>query len=516
MFGHPHSTTVKPALRVDVYSHHITVCKYGDRIKLLLLQFCRGLGQYGLKLVGRRKFIRAIVAVYAATTMDRREFRFHITQKEDVLRFLCSNGVSSEDIDIVEHPLYEPVEAKFSNITGQPPRDYQIPIIGYLAAPGAIKVLPIQTGKGKTRCTLDALCVIQQRAGLVIKGMYVDQWILVLKEDYGLKTKEIMLIRGSEDLKALIAIARAGELEAKVVIITSKTLFNYYKAYEASVEGNFEYDCHPEELWKLLGVGVRIIDEVHQEFHANFRQDLYSHVPKTISLSATLESDDNFVNRMYRVMFPAECRPAALEWDKYTEVLALQYKIMNFNRIRFMGANKMYSHVKFEQSLLRQKDMLARYLDMIYRITDDQFVKIFEPGQRMLIFCATVEMCSEVRDFLRRKFQDIRIGRYVQEDDYAVLQANDIIVTTLKSAGTAIDIDGLRVAFMTDNIDSKQANIQALGRLRRLKKWPDVRPEFVYIYAGNVERHTTYHKRKKDKLRGKVLAYRDLITNFHI
>jgi superfamily II DNA or RNA helicase len=514
--SHLPGTTVKPALRVDVYSHHIKFTQFDDLMKHVLLQYCKGLGHYGLKMVAPRQFVRAITCVYAASTNDRREFRFHINQREEIMRHVLSREYTLDQILIVEHDLYVPSKVVYKHVTSQVPYDYQIPMIEYLADPGKTKILTIQTGAGKTFCFHKAIALIEQRVALVIKGMYVEQWIETTKKNLGLKAKEIMVVRGSKDLQALIDIALAGELHANFIIITSKTLFNYYKSYESAQQDMFEYNCLPEDLWRILDVGVRGIDEVHQEFHANFREDLYSHVPKTINLTATLDSDDAFINRMYMVMFPPECRPPAIEHKKYIDVLALEYRLEDFRRVRFIGANKMYSHVKYEQCIMRYPDLTRQYFKMISDIAFDQFIAVFEPGQRMLIFCSTVEMCTELTKYMWGKYPDMAIGRYTQEDDFAVLKLNDISITTLKSAGTAVDVDGLRVCLMTDSISSKQANIQVVGRLRELKRWPDISPLFVYIYAGNVDKHKQYAVEKQEKLRDKVATQRTLLTSYHL
>jgi superfamily II DNA or RNA helicase len=508
---------VKPAMRVDIYSHHFTVYDFDDYVKHTLLQYCRGLGHYGLKMIAPRQFVRAITTVYAARTSDSREFRFHINGKGEFDYFMASHAFAADRIETRVIPLYEPVKVIYEHLRAPPLRPYQVPQVEYLTADGRTKVLTLPTGYGKGITSMSGCVTIGDRVGLVIKGMYVDKWIDELKEVLGLRTKDILLVRGSKDLHALIALAKAGGIEAKWIIITGKTMYNYFQAYEEATSIDaFEYECLPEDFWKLLGVGIRVIDEVHQEFHANFRLDLYSHVPKTISMSATLDHDDNFINRMYRMMFPPEERPPVIEIDKYIDIMALQYRILDLKKVRYFGASKMYSQIKFEQSILRYKDILQRYVNMIAEITRDQFVDIFEPGQRMLIFCGTVEMCNAVKERLHRMFPDLAIGRYTQEDDFSVLEMNDLIVTTLKSAGTAVDISGLRVVLMTDNIDSKQANVQAVGRLRKLKNWPDVSPMFIYIYAGNIDKHVWYSNNKKDKLRGKVKSFKDLITQYHV
>ena len=63
--------------------------------------------------------------------------------------------------------------------------------------------------------------------------------------------------------------------------------------YEVKKSNNM-YGCNPEDFFNLINVGIRLIDEVHQDFHLNFKIDLYTNVKKTISLSATLQSDNKF------------------------------------------------------------------------------------------------------------------------------------------------------------------------------------------------------------------------------
>lgn len=514
----PSAQAIPPAVRVDLYSHNVKLSEYDDRLKTYLLQYCRGLVSMGLKRVGPGKFIQVPKATYAASLADRTEFRFHIHQWEDLKVHLSRFGITDGRMNVVNHPMYVPVKVSFDKVTKQEPRDYQIPLIEYLCAPGKTKLLTLQTGKGKTFTTNKAVSLIGVRVGLVIKGGYVEKWVGDVHQDLGLKPGEVMVVRGSTDMKKIIELANHKQLKAQFIIITNKTLANFYRSYEREYGTSlYEYGCKPGDLWELLGVGLRIIDEVHQEYHSNFRVDLYSNVPKTISLSGSLEADDSFMNRMYDVAFPKDCRPPETQLDRYVVVRALQYRIKDPNRIRCTGANKMYSHVKFEQSVMKHRDILANYLEMITDITYNEFVKDFDPaGMRMLIFAATVEFCTLLRNHLHKKFPDLNIARYVSEDEFSVLSNNDIIVTTLKSAGTALDISGLWVCFMTDSIDSKQANIQAVGRLRRLKQWPDVTPKFVYIYATNNDKHVSYHYRKMDKLRTRVLGYADLITNYHI
>lgn len=651
---------LKPEIRLDVYSHNVKVTKFSQRGKEAMLDFCRGLAEYGLKMVGYKRFVREMLRVYAAATKDRTEFRFHRNQLEELLEHLKQWNYLDDQIEIIRHGMYTPVEAHFQMDKNFVPRDYQHKPIDYLIEEDhRTKILVVQTGRGKsqpltskvltrrgwktmgklkvgdeisagdgtftavtgiypqgveavyrivlyngkevqcsgdhlwrvhevhgpshcgirtlttlellesleskhydpflpfmaddssgrvlfarvksvtqvkdqpTQCisvdhpdqlyltddnlithntamSLAALAQIKTRTALVIKGMYVDKWIDDVTEMYGLKAGELMVVRGSKNLMALIDLALAGELKATFIIITNKTLYNYLKAYER-FKGEIKamgYNCLPEDLFEVLGVGVRQIDEVHQDFHLNFRLDLYTHVPKTISLSATMKSDDKFVNRMYEVMFPMEARFAGIAYDKYIAVKALFYRSPNIRKLRFLGKRRSYSHVEFEKSIMKQKRILDSYFSMIRDVVQGSYISKKESGQKMLIFCATVDMCTALSEHLKTHYPSLDIRRYVSEDDYTDLLKADISVSTIKSAGTAVDIPDLRTCLLTDALSSRQANEQTVGRLRRLKRWPETTPEFLYFVCEDIPQHIRYHNRKEEFLADKVLSHK--------
>lgn len=730
---------LEPEIRLDVYSHNVKVSKFNQRGREALFEFCRPLTQFGVKPIGYNKFVRQMLRVFAAATADRSEFRFHRHQLEELLEHLKFYNYREGQIKIVHHDLYEPHAVEFEMESSFVPFDYQVPIIDYLVEDGAVKVVTLQTGKGKaqpltsliripegwkrmgeirvddtviaydgsktkvtgvfpqgetevyrvtftdgrstecspdhlwkvyskgwrvvtttellqlisegevevplvtpedrlgtylpinpfdlgvrigngsyvnpiptaylegsvnqrlgllqglvsvdgsystaslasaesvqylvrslggiasiragaryeldvllqqgpelrlkvesveyvgrketqcisidhpeqlyvtddwivthnTKLTLAALAQIGQRTMLVIKGMYVDKWIEDVKESFGLKPGELMVVRGGKNLKALIDLAIEGELDCKFIICTNKTIYNYLKSFEKFKDQDMGYGCRPEDLYSTLGVGVRVIDEAHQEFHTNFRQDLYSHVPKTINLSATLESDDAFMNSMYEIAYPRDLRFRGAAYDKYIAVKALMYGARDIRAIRYMGKRRNYSHVVFEQSIMKRKGLLAKYVDMLLEIIQVSFIRKREPGQKMLVFCSTIEFCTKLTEEIQRQHPTLKVSRYVSDDDYEDLLTSDISVSTIKSAGTAVDIENLRVTLMTDALNSRQANEQALGRTRRLKQWPDVTPEFIYLVCTDIQQHIRYHNNKREFFADKVLSQKE-------
>ncbi len=517
------------AIKIDVFSHNVKVHGFGYRGKEVLLEFCRTLAQYGMTRAGHNRYVRTMLRVYAATTADRREFRFQRSQLDDLVAHLKYHGFMDNNIEINYRSVPVGVEVDMMLDPNLKPYDYQVPLIDFLSqVPAAdvmapderTKVTTLQTGKGKTNCSLMACARIGKRVMLILKGMYVDKWISDVKKAYKIEKDDLLVIRGSADLKTLMQMAQAGVLNAKFIICTNKTLYNYLEAYEQYREDIVQlgYSILPENLFGELGVGVRLIDEVHMDFHLNYRLDLYTNVELTINLSATLESDDKFMNRMYEVAFPNKTR-FGMEYDKYIAVRALTYRINDMRTVRWKAKGRgSYSHLMFEESIMKNKTLLDNYLNMITNIVENSYVSKCEEGQKMLVFAYTVELCGIIAKHLASKYPSLKINRYTAEEKYEVLLESDISVSTIKSAGTAVDIPGLIAVLMTDALGSRQGNSQALGRLRKFVSgpWTGLTPHFYYLVCLDIPKHIEYHERKIENFSNKALSHKTLTTSFRI
>jgi LAGLIDADG-like domain len=351
------------------------------------------------------------------------------------------------------------------------------------------------------------------RFALVIQGKYIDKWISDVEQAYGDEKGALMVVRGIPQLRAVMELAREKAFNARVLIISSKTMQMYLKYYEQYGVDDF-LPVAPMDLYKHLGIGARLIDEVHQDFHCNFRQDLYTHIPLTISLSATLEPDQKFIESMYRIVWPVGTWAPEMEYHKFIAVKALFYRFKSLDGIKWLNFMRQYNHAEFEKSILKKPRVLSAYTDMIVDIVQKAFIEKMERGQRLIVFVGTVHMATILADLLANLHPHLLVNRYVSEDDYEDLLAADISVSTLQSAGTAVDIVNLRITLMTTALSSKQSNIQVLGRTRPLKDWPDVTPEFYFLTALDIDKQMQYANEKKDKLSGKVLSFQELRTDY--
>lgn len=504
-------------LKIDIYSHNFAVTKFDQRGKEALFSFCKkSLVQWSWNRVDGR-MVRELIRTYAASNQERSVFRFHINCYNDFIIHLENFGLSSRSFQIVKHPLYKPAVVKYNLIFKHPPFDYQVRGVDYVVADGKSKLVTLQTGFGKGGLSLRSFVPLATRVACVIKGMYVEKWIQEYIDYFGKVKGDIIVVRGSKDLKNIIELGLAGEIEAKFIIITNTTLYNFYYEFER-FNGADSYGCDPIDLWKVLGVGLRLIDELHQDFHLNFRLDLYSHVPKVLSMSATMEADDPFICKMYELAYPLDSRFEKLPFDKYISVKALTYTLNDPKRLKWQNwIRRSYSHVIYEQSLIKNPPILKNYLELIKLIVENSFIRKRKPGQKMIIFAATVEMCTIITKYLRDIYTTVGIVRYTSDDEYEDLLAADISVSTLKSAGTALDIPGLMITLLTDNVNSRQANDQVLGRTRKMKgEWADITPEFLYLVCNSIPKHLEYHQKKMSIFADKVLSHQTMETGIRV
>lgn len=507
-----------PRVRIDLYSHGIRVSRYDGEIRSFLIQFCvRNLSEEGLERRPGGRMQSVIKRIYVGTNTRRTYFQFHRNQYKQLVEMLVREGVAPHRIETIEHAMYEPAKGEFPLVDARPPREKQLVLVDYLLAPcdpryAPSKVVTLQTGAGKTFLSLYVTRKIGQRTVLIIPGKYMDQWIEKVIESYGKRKGSLMTLRGMPQVRSALNMGLAGEMRADFIIMSTTTYAIYLREYEKHGVCDL-CPVDPVDFFKVLGAGVRIIDEVHELFHTNFRCDTYSHVPLTISLSATLEPDSKAIEKMYNIVWPPGTWAPQLEHHRYIAVSSLWYRFESLKGLRWMGAMG-YSHSELEKSIMRNKRVLENYIAMIVGITEHAYISKREPGQKCLIFVATIALATILTDQLASLHRDLDVRRYVSEDDFENLNSGDIVVSTLQSAGTAVDIVNLRTTIMTTARSSKQSNQQALGRTRPLVDWPDVTPEFLFLACSDIDKHCQYALEKKDKFDGKVLSFSDRPTGY--
>lgn len=500
------------SIRITVSSHHFKVEPLSEQTNLVCYEFAKRFVKIDIQ--GNNRTI----TTFAAANASRSWFRFHINTLAEFYAFARNRNYPTEKLEIINRELKVPGKVELPIKAGWAPRDYQVPIIEYLVKEQEIgkpraRLVGIMTGAGKTSIALMAISKIAQRVVCIVKPKYVEKWVGDFCNVLDIKPKDVLVIQGGNALQALTQMAvTPGEIDKyKAVIISNRTFDNYLKAYElhgTNIE-DMGYMCIPDMLFEKLDVGVLLRDEVHEEFHATFRLDLYSHVPLSINLSATLINSDPTMMRLYEVAYPIETRYAAGPISKYTDSFGVNYRVNPNYRLKVSERGQSsYSHNAYESSILKNATFANNYANMLKYYLDRGFVKNYEPGNKAVVFASSVAMCTKLTEKLSEFYPQYNIKRYVAADDYKEnYQKPDIRVTTIGSGGTGHDVPGLTDAHMTNAIDSIQANIQAFGRLRDLK---EKQTRFFYYSCEQIPKHMKYAHKKKELMHQRAKSYTHL------
>lgn len=498
---------------ITLGSHFFEVTQFTARVGDACIAFAKKLMTYKWERINGRSMMLPD-KVYASSNKLRNYFRFHRNHLEPFTEHLKEKGVHLDYIHFIELPTYEPAKVVFKVKPEWKPKDYQVPVIEYLSKtkPNS-RLAELQTGDGKTFCSLMAIANLGVRTVIAIKAGDLDKWYNDLIKTYNNDPEEYAVISGNGSLRALLEEAKEGTLNYSVILLSLPTYRNWITEYEdfGDMDDTNGYPCRPQEFFEFIGAGVRLNDETHRDFHFVFKMDCYAHLSHgSISLSATLITKDSFLSKIYDVLLPYKLRMPKRPLRKYADVTSVLFSFQDKHKIKTeQFGSKNYSHSAVETSILENKDTTNNYLDLIDHILQISFFRSKRPKKKALVFAATVEMCTLLTDHFSKKYKDLDVRRYTSEDPYENVIDSGLRFTTLGSAGTAIDIPDLITVVMTNALQSVQANVQALGRLREL---PDSPVEFYYFVADNITKQIQYHNEKKELFADRAKTHNDYIS----
>jgi hypothetical protein len=453
--------------------------------------------------------------IFRARTADKKEYRFHRHSLKDFLDFVKHYSITSEyylreDLQpYAAYPVTLEIEESWED------RDYQIPAIAFVETPGLInRLLQLGTGRGKSYCMSRAIGRLAVRSIFIIRPSYIEKWLIDLRRIFKLQVDDVFVIKKGDELKALLTRALMGEkFEFKILLISNVLIQNWIKDYEQYREESalLGWPCVPHEMYAVLQIGFRVVDEVHLDFHRNFRIDLYTHVNHAASMSASMEADDPFRRRMQALAYPGNERHGDGSIDKYMFGVGWKFQIRDPQEIlRKTMRTGMYSQFNFEAEILRNKRLTKPYLQMIVDMIDALYLDedFYKSGDKCVVYVASIDMADAVMAVLKTKYYEFDVRRYVENDPYADLMDGDLVVTNLQKAGTNVDIPRLSAVVLAHAVDSKESNIQGSGRLRALKDGRG--PRFGWLTCLDIPKQVAYHERKLKLLQSRTVALRDM------
>lgn len=469
---------------------------------------------------GNTVTVESVGSPYYCVTANQGEYRFHISVLDDFFTFLSNKGYPKHLFEVRELSRKYPVaRAEFNWISTKTLREEdQVPPVEFMLQDAPRRIAELQAGSGKTLMSQYVLYKSGMRGMIVMQPMFIPRWVcpdgleaeLGINENSKFKgTQDLLVVDSTADFINLIESALNNYLEARLIVI-SNTVIRSYLNYYFSSNGDLEkYGCAPEDLMRILGVGIRIMEEAHLDINLNYKMDCCFNTWKTIYLSATLTTNgSHFMRKIYEKMFPDD-DAIAMAYKIYTVVKGYSYNVDNPKRYRVNGYMGMYNHALFEAAVIRF-GKFRRYMDIVYYMLDDNFFQTYKPGQKAIIYLYRTDLCVEGAKLLRQRYPNMKVSYKIGEVSDAEGYSGDIIVTTLKSTGTGKDIPNVAFVGVTISINSEQTNEQVKGRAR--KPNDDTIPVFAYCYANNIEKHLKYHNEKKRIFQGKVLCHQELST----
>ncbi|QDJ97225.1 putative DNA helicase/terminase [Aeromonas phage D6] len=346
-----------------------------------------------------------------------------------------------------------------------------------------------------TFCALYSSFLIGERILITALPRYVDIWVKAFGEFYKIAANEIMLADTCNVQDVHQAILKGAD--PKIIIIPLTKIDIYLKKMKEEPETTVNLD----QVFNDLGCGVRIIDEAHESIYSVYQSLLYGNHKKTMILSATLKGDDEFINGIYNQIFPQKSYLRATEYTQYINVISYHFRMdmwkYKINTKGFGG----YSHVKFEQGILKKPYVMEEYFKMLMGAYREYFTDHYREGMKSMWFFATTEMCEKFNEYFISQnpgADSIVFTAAISKKQPTAYREHDNVVTTPGSCGTGKDIPYLFTVFSPVSVSSSQRNDQMVGRTRPVDKWwSDLFPYFVYFTCRDEPKQLDYDKKRR-------------------
>lgn len=387
---------------------------------------------------------------------------------KDTKQLLIPRGIN---LNYIEKIFDAPAEIKYEpdpydtvsiKIKTMPKNDIQRKSISFLIGEGDFAytkkysqlLLNLPTGEGKTYITSASLQFLSTKAIIItpidrIKKQWYDTFVQMTDVQDGY----ICDISGSSVITKLL---KQKTLRYKIYLVNHGTLIAYAKSHGwAAVH----------EFFKYIRVGIKIYDEAHLNFENILRIDLNTNTKRTIYLTATFERSDYKENSLFNICFNNVIRygyEARQEIRKHIMYLGILYDSKpSIAEQAYMTTKRGFNKIRYANY---QSDNDSFYEALAYA------VKYFkEKTGKMLILSSTIDLVDKITDFLNKSFEDLSVSSYhskLTEDEKEKAIQSNIISTTPKSAGTGVDIKGLRTVIMCEAYSSTVQADQVSGRLR--------------------------------------------------
>lgn len=316
------------------------------------------------------------------------------------------------------------------------------------------KFLNIDTGYGKTFCTIKAISSIGKAAMIIMANSnLMKQWIGALRKFTTIRLDDIIQISGRDTFERAIK----NKNDAKIYICSTQTMAIM------SEEGRLQ------EFIDACGIGVKVIDEAHEMMNAVANIDLGSDVYYNFYLTATPERSDTRENIVYN-----RITKTFSKFGGYTADISQYVHVKNVYinthpapfHIRICNTKSGFSAILYEKFLFKN-DKKKTFIYLICKYICAKILKSDKDGKVLILFSIRDDINEIARLFKNNDQIDCGIFTNDIEPSKKQNELNkNIILSTLKSSGAGMDIKNLRCIINFIPFKSVVLLHQLMGRLR--------------------------------------------------
>lgn len=339
--------------------------------------------------------------------------------------------------------------------------------------------LNLSTGFGKSYCVCNVITELNQKALIISPNENIKmQWMNTFMKMFDYRSKNIMNIAGSNIIDGIMF----DEINIKdidIFAVNHQTLHSY-------LFSNNSYQF--QKFFKKLKIGVKVYDEAHLNFMNILLIDFFSNTNKTIYLSATFDRSDKSESECFKKAFSSVLAYGEKESAEAVTKHVL-YHVVNINsKIDQKNRAKIFSYPGYTSIKAGRYNFFYDDKNTMYNTIKDILNLTKNLEGKILLFVPLIEAVDDVTEKLIKDYPDKKIMAMhskMNKRDKGDFSKHDLIITTIKSAGTGLDIPGLRVVINTENYASKITAHQSIGRLRPYKDKETYYFDIVDICVAN-------------------------------
>ena len=318
------------------------------------------------------------------------------------------------------------------------------------------RMLNLATGSGKTYVAIATIALLQKRAMIVVDTIdLAEQWKNKFLFHTDIDESEILIISGKESLKNA-----ENSDNYKVFIAIHKTLGMLMDEDINSMN----------QIVTDLGIGVRVFDECHVNFHNICMINALSNVDYTIYLTATPNRSDYKEDLLYSKVFNKvkSFDGHKSENEKYHKVVLANFN-SNPTEVQKLSVKTKYGFSMMKwANFLETSALYTEYKKSLFTIIDK--FKLVENNKKFAIMLPTIKLIEKTYDDIVDNYENVSVGKFIgdirKKEERQEQLDKSIIITNDKMFGKAIDVPDLDCLINYLPVRSQVNTEQIMGRLR--------------------------------------------------